>query len=139
VSKKSHPLAIAKNTHRCVVHVLSGNGHDCWQRENDTDEDGPGDTSYIACQTQPTIAHVERTGFEHNLGMAVEHSSAEYWDDIAQIQCHSGEGENGVGGDGAGEVEKTRQDADEGGKPNGTQRCEGSFRVLAKEATVRKT
>ena len=69
----------------------------------------------------------------------MEHPSTKDGDDIAQIQCHSGEGENGVGSDGAGEVEKTRQDTDEGGKPNGTQRCEGFFRVFAKEATVRKT
>ena len=137
--KKNHRPAIAKDTHRCVVHVVSGNGHDRWQRENDTNEEGPADTSYIACQTQPTIAHVERAGFKHDLGMAVEHSSAKDGDNITQIQCHSGEGENGVGSDGAGEVEKTRKDTDEGGKPNGTQRCECFFRVLAKEATVRKT
>jgi len=30
--------------------------------------------------------------------MAVEHSSAKDRDDITQIQCHSCEGENGVGG-----------------------------------------
>jgi len=69
----------------------------------------------------------------------VEDSSAENGDDIAQIQGDSGEGENGVGSDGAGEVKKTRQDTDKGGKPNCAQGSESLLRVLAKVTAVGKT
>jgi len=63
----------------------------------------------------------------------VEHSSAKDRDDITQIQCHSCEGENGVGGDGAGEVEKTRQDTNEGGNQIARKGVRVFFEFLPKK------
>lgn len=93
------------DTDRRIVHVLCRHWSDRWQGEDDDDEQRPGNTDPVTELPEESITHIERSGLEHDLGVVVEYTAEEDGDDVAQVERHCCEGEDGIGGYGASEVE----------------------------------
>jgi len=70
---------------RCVVHVFWCYRYHCWEREDDADENCPQYASDIACQTEPSISHVERTRLEVHIWVVGEETTKGNGDNIREI------------------------------------------------------
>jgi hypothetical protein len=71
--------------------------------------------------------------------MVLENAAQGNWDDVTEVERHGGKGKYRIHSDGAGEIEQTRENAEQRRHPNGTDRCHSPAADVSKVPTVRKT